>query len=566
MQDLDSVYVSMLQQSYGDRMSILPDILGSYGNIRASQREAVDHLLSIGRHVDPSAWAESKEVRDPIENALTKLWSRNHPEGAAASIPAPLVKPINGQKVDSSRNKPHEASDPVEMALEKLWSPKDPQQIATTASLPALATVTANENKNAPAPNTESNGPRPSHPDRVLEVGMHLHTMWTPESIPFPSPQLIEEFKARVPMVFVLCQKSIGRVEHDIIESLAMEGIPLRIGILNAGEGDRHHQVDYLDNNSITSFITAGPNVDIVVIAAHSLASDSDVDYETGCRPAVDIVHALQTHKRAKNRKISCFWLAEAGAPITPMDTVNYQIDARLSSRVSPGAAGLFGFLKVVRRELYKHSKHIAMDIAQLPSIKVLIQDVVSIHMSSSNTSPIAYQSDGTRLAPRLVEMPPTDMQKVVTLPIPTAIKAEFNGTWLVTGGLGDVGIEINKWLIERMGVRNIVLIGRSPIQKVQSRLAQLQALCNAIYISADVSTYDEMQTVFKAIISDPELPPLSGVIHGVAQWDDRLISKVTYDQIEYVMHAKAHGAHVLDQLTRPLQSIKHFILLSSIT
>jgi hypothetical protein len=61
-------------------------------------------------------------------------------------------------------------------------------------------------------------------------------------------------------------------------------------------------------------------------------------------------------------------------------------------------------------------------------------------------------------------------------------------------------------------------------------------------------------------------LPPLAGVLHAAAVFDDKLIGNLDAQSIQSVLNAKLLGAWHLHQATLSLTSLKHFVLYSSVT
>lgn len=84
-------------------------------------------------------------------------------------------------------------------------------------------------------------------------------------------------------------------------------------------------------------------------------------------------------------------------------------------------------------------------------------------------------------------------------------IKAD--GTYLITGGLGALGLKVANWLVEK-GAKNLVLLGRSkPKAAVNSQLAQMEQLgVKVVVATADVSAADQLSTVFNEI--QQNMPP----------------------------------------------------------
>ena len=87
------------------------------------------------------------------------------------------------------------------------------------------------------------------------------------------------------------------------------------------------------------------------------------------------------------------------------------------------------------------------------------------------------------------------------------------DGTYLVTGGLGGLGLKLARWLTDH-GARHLVLLGRSaPSEEALSQLAALQATgAQVVCRRCDVSQRTEVAAVLDEISS--QLPPLRGIFH----------------------------------------------------
>jgi candicidin polyketide synthase FscE len=134
---------------------------------------------------------------------------------------------------------------------------------------------------------------------------------------------------------------------------------------------------------------------------------------------------------------------------------------------------------------------------------------------------------------------------------------------YLITGGLGVLGLETAAWLAEQ-GAECLVLVGRrSPGDDVRWRLGQLQERhgCTIHVESADVSIAAEVEALVKRF--DHEWPPLRGIIHAAGVLDDGVLSELNWERFERVFRPKALGAWHLYQTTRRLP-LDFYVLYSS--
>lgn len=147
--------------------------------------------------------------------------------------------------------------------------------------------------------------------------------------------------------------------------------------------------------------------------------------------------------------------------------------------------------------------------------------------------------------------------------PHPGPIKVQSNASYLITGGLGGLGLQVAQWLVEQ-GARQLVLVSRSGASE-QSRPA-LQALeaagAQVTVMRADVSSEEDVQRLLQNV--GETLPPLRGVIHAAGVLADATIANLTREQYQTVIAPKIQGAWNLHQhsLQTPLD---FFILFSSV-
>jgi myxalamid-type polyketide synthase MxaB len=135
------------------------------------------------------------------------------------------------------------------------------------------------------------------------------------------------------------------------------------------------------------------------------------------------------------------------------------------------------------------------------------------------------------------------------------------DATYLITGGLGGLGLEVARWLAEQ-GARHMVLVGRSgaatpdqtaAVQRLREGGAEVRV------VPADVSRQEDVERLLATIRSD--MPPLCGVFHAAGTLDDGMLRLQTWDRFERVMRPKVAGAWRLHELAGDLDL---FVLFSS--
>ncbi|MBI1357395.1 MAG: SDR family NAD(P)-dependent oxidoreductase [Acidobacteria bacterium] len=137
--------------------------------------------------------------------------------------------------------------------------------------------------------------------------------------------------------------------------------------------------------------------------------------------------------------------------------------------------------------------------------------------------------------------------------PAPAPI-VRADGSYLVTGGLGGLGLSAAGRLAEQ-GAGGLALLGRGePSPDAQRRIDELRAGGTRVeVIRGDVSRPEDVRAALARI--DASLPPLRGILHAAGVLDDRTILQLDRESLRRTMAPKVDGAWNLHELTlgRPL-------------
>ncbi len=150
------------------------------------------------------------------------------------------------------------------------------------------------------------------------------------------------------------------------------------------------------------------------------------------------------------------------------------------------------------------------------------------------------------------------------------------DATYLITGGLGALGIRVARWMAEQ-GARHLVLLARRQLPE-RARWAALDASSEAFapvpairaiedlgaqvrVVSADVSDVDRMRPLVEDLRRAK--PPLRGVVHLAAVASPCSVKDMDLETLRAVLRPKVSGAWVLHQLTREID-LDFFALFSS--
>ena len=156
-----------------------------------------------------------------------------------------------------------------------------------------------------------------------------------------------------------------------------------------------------------------------------------------------------------------------------------------------------------------------------------------------------------------VARLTPYDTAQPTEIP---AVKAD--ATYLITGGLGELGLVVAAWMAEQ-GARHLVLMGRSAASaSAQEKLDALRAGGTEVTVAhGDVARADQVVAVLESIAES--MPPLRGVVHAAGIADDAILQRLDERKLRKVMAPKVQGAWNLHTATRDAD-LDFFVLFSS--
>jgi phthiocerol/phenolphthiocerol synthesis type-I polyketide synthase A len=176
---------------------------------------------------------------------------------------------------------------------------------------------------------------------------------------------------------------------------------------------------------------------------------------------------------------------------------------------------------------------------------------------------------DGELLAPALVP--------IAGQPVREAWRCRPDAAYLITGGLGALGLLMAEWLADR-GARRLVLVGRTPLPPrrhwdsdtndtdVRHRIAAIRALemrgVVVDVVAFDVGSSEAVQALLAKRDRDGA-PLIRGVIHAAGITEGKLLREVEDETFRRVMWPKIAGGQAL-QAAFPPDSLDFFFLTGS--
>jgi len=150
------------------------------------------------------------------------------------------------------------------------------------------------------------------------------------------------------------------------------------------------------------------------------------------------------------------------------------------------------------------------------------------------------------------------------------------DSSYLITGGLGDVGFAVARHLAQQ-GIQRFVLLGRTPlpprsvwrqptlsegVRRRIERIQALEALGTAVqYTAVDIADEAQLRE-FLRTYGEEGWPPIRGVFHTAGVIDDRLLQNLDPASLAQVLRPKVLGSWLLHKL---LPDLEVFVLFSSL-
>lgn len=147
----------------------------------------------------------------------------------------------------------------------------------------------------------------------------------------------------------------------------------------------------------------------------------------------------------------------------------------------------------------------------------------------------------------------------IISIPQASQSLLSREGSYLITGGLGALGLQVAEWLVEK-GAIALILVGRSqPNEDAKAKIERLESLGAKIQVvEGDVSRFEDVNNLIQS------QPNLKGIIHAAGILDDGIMSHLSWERFDRVASPKILGAWNLHQCSQHL-SLDFFVCFSSI-
>ncbi|WP_405360225.1 SDR family NAD(P)-dependent oxidoreductase [Kitasatospora sp. NBC_00085] len=200
-----------------------------------------------------------------------------------------------------------------------------------------------------------------------------------------------------------------------------------------------------------------------------------------------------------------------------------------------PDRACLRGLVRVLALE-QPQLRACAVDVDRAPG---LADDLVQELLGDSEADEVAWR-DGTRFIARLASAAPDRDAAGIRFARP-------DGAYIVTGGLGGLGLATARRLAEH-GAGRLVLNGRRPpAEDTRAVLDDLRALGTSVeVVQGDIAEPDLAARLLDAALAGGHA--LRGVAHAAGVLHDRIITDLEPDDVETVFRPKVDGALRLEE------------------
>ncbi|HEY9862088.1 MAG TPA: SDR family NAD(P)-dependent oxidoreductase, partial [Candidatus Obscuribacterales bacterium] len=201
--------------------------------------------------------------------------------------------------------------------------------------------------------------------------------------------------------------------------------------------------------------------------------------------------------------------------------------------------------------------QHIALaGIPERGARGATIQHLVSELLSATSEQP--FQQIAYRGRHRWVQ----SLQPVSLEPFKAQIQLQPGGVYLITGGLGGIGLSLARYLAESVQAK-LVLVSRSG-QAESQILQELEALgAEVLVIPADVTNREQMREAIAQTLQ--QFGKLNGVIHAAGIAGGGIAQLRTSEAAAAVLAPKVQGTLVLEEVLQGL-SLDFLCLCSSLS
>jgi myxalamid-type polyketide synthase MxaE and MxaD len=289
-------------------------------------------------------------------------------------------------------------------------------------------------------------------------------------------------------------------------------------------------------------------------VGPDAAAADLDAAQRLGCGSILPLVQELAAARRPGRLPL---WLVTRGAQpaggVLAPETLTAATVWGLGRTLSAEHADLWGGL---------------VDLDPAAPAEDAATLLVAQLRAADGEDQVAFRR-GERLVARLIRTPTPGAAR--------AARWRADASYLVAGGLGGLGLQVARWMIEQ-GARRLVLLGRSglppraewgaldPGSRVGRRTAAvraLEALGASVHLAPVDVTDEAALREFLDAFQREGWPPIRGVVHAAGTVHYGPLVQTTPAQLDEVLRSKVTGAWLLHRLLAD-EPLDFFVLFAS--
>jgi acyl transferase domain-containing protein/aryl carrier-like protein len=281
-----------------------------------------------------------------------------------------------------------------------------------------------------------------------------------------------------------------------------------------------------------------------------------ELDQELVC---LSVVHLMKALSQSGWSHLPYLWLVTRGVQAIE--------GAGAKSQIAIEQAPLWGLGRVIGHQEFTSMWGGLIDLDQTPAEEqaaLLFEEI----WHPGTEDQIAFHM-GQRYVARLVP------GKNLAPSFPASFRVD--GSYLITGGLGTLGLLVARWMVTQ-GARRLILMGRTqvpprstwhklttghPQKGLVQAIQELEVLGATIHL-AKVDVADEEQlAAFLADYEHEGWPVIRGVIHTAGVVQDELLLRMSTETFQRVLRPKVRGGWLLHHLLKDYP-LDFFVLFSS--
>lgn len=313
----------------------------------------------------------------------------------------------------------------------------------------------------------------------------------------------------------------------------------------------RDYRLDFTQASSFSrllgELVSANQELRGVLFVARTGNPDALDALSRGVRgQAVAVTSLVQALARTTLERTPRLYLITRGAQAASGD----------SESVSLLGASLWGLGRVIAYE-HPELRCTRIDVdpgSGVESSRALVDELGRASSSEAEDDEVALRGD-RRLVPTLTLGRRTPAST-------KSFRPRADRTYLITGGLGGIGLRLATWLVAQ-GARHLSLCGRmGETPEAHRALAPLRASGATVEVfRVDVSRQEEVADLLRTVRSGG--PPLGGLFHCAGVLADGSLLQLEPRSFDTVMEPKVDGAWNLHALATDA-SVEQFVLFSS--